>query len=122
MPVAVTLRIASTHTPPPQLDHRISTGNPRFRVSRERSLRLAASAVDPASPVARVLPRIYNNSRIDSRYFCVPDFADSEMEEEVAESGEWGDTSDDLPDGRIDGGGGQASAPPVDKFYPEDGR
>lgn len=55
------------------LEHSISTGNPEFRVSREQAFRHAADATDPASPVARVLERVYNNSRIDSRYFCIPD-------------------------------------------------
>ncbi|CAN0577684.1 unnamed protein product, partial [Laminaria digitata] len=48
-------------------------GNPKFRVSREQAFRHAADSMDPANPLSRVLQRIYNNSRIDSRYFCVPD-------------------------------------------------
>lgn len=30
-------------------------------------------ATDSTSPVARVLDRVYNNSRINSRFFCIPD-------------------------------------------------
>ncbi|CAN0207372.1 unnamed protein product, partial [Ectocarpus sp. 12 AP-2014] len=53
----------------------ISTGNPEYRVSKEQAFRHAAGATDPSSPIARVLDRVYNNSRINNRYFCVPDLA-----------------------------------------------
>lgn len=72
-------RYALDPPPPPTIIHpqhtqrRISTGNPEYRVSREQAFRHAAEATDPLSPVGRVLDRVYNNSRIDGRYFCIPD-------------------------------------------------
>lgn len=94
---------------------RISTGNPRYRVSRELALRHALSAVEPTSPVAQYLGRMYSNSRIDYRYFSVPDLG------YVAD----GEESSSDTNGRhsVDGvnNSGQSTDPPQ-AFYPRDGR
>lgn len=42
-------------------------------MSKEIAFRHAAAAMEPTSPVARYMEQIYNNSRINNRYFCVPD-------------------------------------------------
>ena len=100
------LRYARPHS------NSISTGNPEFRVSREAAFRHAADNMDPANPLSGVLERIYNNSRIDSRYFCVPDLVGSRRGGGSGSVG-WGDG-----EGRGERGGSSPQA----FFYPPDGR
>ena len=91
--------------------------------------------LDPASPVARVLARIYNNSRIDARYFCVPDLT---VESSSTTDGTSSERKDDVMQGYDDfieasmgtgsrvGGVGDAAGTGgeerVEMFYPSDGR
>ncbi|CAM9891654.1 unnamed protein product, partial [Choristocarpus tenellus] len=77
----------------PTLLSSISTGNPRHKCTRGQALRSAAR-IDHCSAVAPVLERIYNNSRIDTRYFCVPGLGAEDGEGGVA----WGEEEFYPPD------------------------
>ncbi|CAM9558476.1 unnamed protein product, partial [Discosporangium mesarthrocarpum] len=57
----------------------IATGNPKFTCNSDEGFRSAARIPHPAW-VGRVLERIYKNSRIDNRFFCIPDFGAREEE------------------------------------------
>jgi alpha-pyrone synthase len=52
----------------------MATGNPAYKVTQEEACKIACSV--PALPKDRipVVERIYGNTRINSRYFCIPDF------------------------------------------------
>mmetsp|Transcript_14842 Transcript_14842/g.19578 ORF Transcript_14842/g.19578 Transcript_14842/m.19578 type:complete len:413 (+) Transcript_14842:102-1340(+) len=52
----------------------MATGNPDYRVTQAEAKKIATSV--PALPADKipVVSRIYDNTRIDSRYFCIPDF------------------------------------------------
>lgn len=106
---------------------RISTGNPRYKVSREQAFRHAKNAVNPSCPVARVLARIYNNSRINSRYFCVPDLTVAPTAPSTTNTSP---SIDDIMDGYGDliesswgnNGAGREVQESLEMFYPSDGR
>jgi alpha-pyrone synthase len=51
----------------------MATGNPAYRVTQKEALAVAMK-VPGCESVKPVLERMYGNSRIGSRYFCVPDF------------------------------------------------
>lgn len=86
-------------------------------MSREQAFRHAANALDPTSPISRVLERIYINSRIDTRYFCVPDLA-GEPDSAIGD----GDDTASL-DRTVDlGSRGEGVGARQEKFYPSDGR
>mmetsp|Transcript_24690 Transcript_24690/g.32223 ORF Transcript_24690/g.32223 Transcript_24690/m.32223 type:complete len:411 (-) Transcript_24690:365-1597(-) len=51
----------------------MATGNPAYRVTQNEALAIAQK-VPGCESVKPVLARMYGNSRIGSRYFCIPDF------------------------------------------------
>lgn len=51
----------------------MAIGNPQYRCTQDEAL-VVASKCPGVETVRPVLERIYGNSRIGSRYFCVPDF------------------------------------------------
>lgn len=124
--------------PPTNTQRSISTGNPEYRVSREQAFRHAAEATDPTSPVARVLDRVYNNSRIDSRYFCIPDLlaraggsdggrsgsgdsgSSASAEDAAAAAAAEAMLADSMLAGETGVGDGMGAGAPM--FYPSDGR
>lgn len=51
----------------------MAIGNPQYRCTQDEALAIASKAPG-VETVRPVLERIYGNSRIGSRYFCIPDF------------------------------------------------
>lgn len=54
-----------------------ATGNPEYKVMQTEALKVAKSAPGSSQITPGVLDRIYGNSKIESRYLCVPDFSPS---------------------------------------------
>merc|ERR1719453_2875040 len=59
----------------------VATGNPQYKCPQTSALKVA-KGVPGIESVQPVLDRIYGNSCIDSRYFCVPDFTPEQISEE----------------------------------------
>lgn len=87
-------------------------------MSREQSFRHAVNALEPSSPLGPYLDRIYNNSRIDRRYFSVPDIgyeADLDGPEQGATNVNGGSEA-------ARASGSTMAQEPPQAFYPGDGR
>jgi len=56
----------------------MATGNPAYRVTQKEALAVAMK-VPGCESVKPVLERMYGNSKIGSRYFCIPDFTPERM-------------------------------------------
>ena len=54
-----------------------ATGNPEYKVMQTEALKVAKSSPGGSQITPGVLDRIYGNSKIESRYLCVPDFSPS---------------------------------------------
>ena len=57
----------------------IASGNPEYKCTQEEALAYAEKAKNIES-VRGILGRIYENSKIGSRYFCIPDFTPAQGE------------------------------------------
>jgi len=52
----------------------MATGNPQYKVTQEQAKQIATSAKSLSPERVPVIQRIYDNTKIYSRYFCIPDF------------------------------------------------